>query len=700
MSFLQQKIEFLKGVGPSKAELLQKELGIFTVEDMLTHFPFRYIDKTQFQQIRFLSGEEDYVQLKGYIVKLEMIGAGRAKRLVGSFTDGSGVIELIWFQGVKWIVETLKSDTEYILYGRLNVFNRKFNIPHPELDPVKENSSTASSLAPVYSSSEKLNSRGLDSKAQRRILRQIIDRLTPVELPENLPEYLVGKMRLISHFEASKLIHFPTNSQELLQAQQRLKFEELLFMQLRILQYKQRRQQDSRGFVFEKVGEYFNDFYSKHLSFELTNAQKRVLKEIRKDLAIGKQMNRLLQGDVGSGKTIVALMVMLLAIDNGYQACLMAPTEILAQQHYHSITEMLKSLNIEVAFHSGSIKGNKRKLILEELKSGKTKIIIGTHALLEDPVEFKELGVAIIDEQHRFGVKQRSALWSKNKTLPPHILVMTATPIPRTLAMTLYGDLDISIINELPPGRKLIQTLHYSENKRLRLFGFMRDEIAKGRQIYVVYPLIEESEKLDLIDLQNGYNAMEKEFPMPQFQISIVHGRMRPEDKESEMQRFVKGQTNIMVATTVIEVGVNVPNASVMIIEHAERFGLSQLHQLRGRVGRGADQSYCILMTSYKLTSDGKERIKTMCETNDGFVIAEVDLRLRGPGDLEGTQQSGLLGLSLADLSKDGAILTTAREIANRILDNDPELKHPRHLAMKRFIDLKYANYKDWSSIS
>ena len=700
MSFLQQKIEFLKGVGPAKAELLQKELGIYTVQDMLVHYPFRYIDKTQFQQIRLLSGEEDYVQLKGYIVKMEIMGSGRAKRLVGTFTDGTGAIEIIWFQGIKWIAESLKADIEYILYGRLNVFNRKFNIPHPELDPVKDNSSTATSLAPVYSSSEKLNSRGVDSKAQRRILRQIFEKLSPYELPENLPEYLISKMRLISHYEASKLIHFPTNAQELLQAQQRLKFEELLFMQLRILQYKQKRHNDVRGFVFEKVGKLFNDFYNNHLSFELTNAQKRVLKEIRKDLAIGNQMNRLLQGDVGSGKTIVALMVMLLAIDNGYQACLMAPTEILAQQHYNSISEMIKPLGIEIAFHSGSIKGNKRKLILEELKSGKTKIIIGTHALLEDPVEFKELGVAIIDEQHRFGVKQRSALWSKNKTLPPHILVMTATPIPRTLAMTLYGDLDISVIDELPPGRKLIQTLHYSEHKRLRLFGFMREEIKKGRQIYVVYPIIEESEKLDLIDLQNGYNALEKEFPLPEFQISVVHGRMRAEDKESEMQRFVKGLTNIMVATTVIEVGVNVPNASVMIIEHAERFGLSQLHQLRGRVGRGADQSYCILMTSYKLTTDGKERIKTMCDTNDGFVIAEVDLKLRGPGDLEGTQQSGLLGLSLADLGKDGAILSTAREIAHRILDNDPDLIHPRHVAMKRFMDIKYANYKDWSSIS
>lgn len=700
MSFLQQKIEFLKGVGPAKAELLQKELGIHTVGDMLQHYPFRYVDKTQFLQIKNLSGEEDYVQLKGYVIKMELLGKGRAKRLAGTFTDGTGFIELVWFQGVKWIAESIKSDTEYILYGRLNEYNRRYNIPHPELDPVNEKSGTSTFLAPVYSSSEKLNNRGLDSKSQRRILWQIVDKIIPSEFPENLPDYLISKLKLISHYDAIKLIHFPPNAKALHNAQQRLKFEELLFMQLRILQYKQRRQSEVRGFVFEKVGEYFNSFYNDHLPFELTGAQKRVLKEIRKDLALGRQMNRLLQGDVGSGKTIVALMIMLLAIDNGFQTCLMAPTEILAQQHYESIANLLKPLGLTVAFLSGSVKGNKRKLILSQLKSGSLNIIIGTHALLEDPVEFENIGLAIIDEQHRFGVKQRSALWSKNKVLPPHILVMTATPIPRTLAMTLYGDLDISVIDELPPGRKIIQTLHYNESKRLRLFGFMRQEIAKGRQIYVVYPLIEESEKLDLIDLQNGYNALLREFPMPEFQISMVHGRMRSEDKDYEMQRFVSGLTNIMVATTVIEVGVNVPNASIMIIEHAERFGLSQLHQLRGRVGRGADQSYCILMTGYKLSNDGKERIKTMCETNNGFIIAEVDLKLRGPGDLEGTQQSGLLGLSIADLGKDGAILTTAREIAIRILENDPELKHPRHHQMKQYMSIKFANYKDWSSIS
>ncbi len=699
MSILSSKLEFLKGIGPAKAELLNKELNIHSVEDLLNHFPFRYVDKTKIQKISELTGEEDYVQLKGTITQMQLLGTGRAKRLTAQFTDQTGMIELVWFQGVKWVTEMLKKNTEYILYGRLTEFNRKYNIAHPEIELANEQAAKSTFLAPVYSSSEKLNNRGLDAKSQRRIIRQVIEKLTPADLPEVLPVYIVENLKLMSRYHAYHSIHFPADQSYLHAAQVRLKFEELLCMQLKILQFKNRKQTLIRGYTFDKVGDIFNEFYAKYLPFELTNAQKKVIKEIRRDMGSGKQMNRLLQGDVGSGKTIVALLTMLIALGNGYQACLMAPTEILAQQHFQSIEELVKPLGITVAYLSGSVKGKTRNSILAALKEGHINILIGTHALLEDWVEFQKIGLAIIDEQHRFGVKQRAALWQKSAT-PPHILVMTATPIPRTLAMTLYGDLDVSVIDELPPGRKDIKTMHFNENKRLRLLGFMREEIAKGRQIYVVYPLIEESEKLDLLDLQNGYEALLREFPMPEYQISVVHGKMKPDDKDYEMQRFVKKQTQIMVATTVIEVGVNVPNASVMIIEHAERFGLSQLHQLRGRVGRGADQSYCILMTSFKLSSDGKERIKIMCETNNGFVIAEADLRLRGPGDIEGTRQSGLFGLNIADLAKDAAILTTAREIALRILDQDPELKDPRHQATKRFLDKRFKELQDWSSIS
>lgn len=699
MSLLSAKLEFIKGIGPAKAELLKKELSILSVEDLLNHFPFRYIDKTKIHKISELNGTEDYVQLKGQILQAQLLGAGRAKRLVAQFSDQSGVIELIWFQGIKWVEETLKRNVEYLVFGRLTEYNRKFNIAHPELEIFQENAAKSLSLAPVYPSSEKLNKRGLDTKAQRRILKQVLEKLIPIELPEVLPQYVVDKMKLVSRYEAYHYIHFPPNPDALQAAILRLKFEELLCMQLKILQFKNRKQTEIRGAVFEHVGDYFNNFYTKHLSFELTNAQKKVIKEIRKDMGSGKQMNRLLQGDVGSGKTIVALLLMLIALGNEYQACLMAPTEILAQQHFQSIEEMVRPLGITVGFLSGSVKGKSRKQVLAALKEGQIDIIIGTHALLEDWVEFKKIGLAIIDEQHRFGVKQRAALWQKSAT-PPHILVMTATPIPRTLAMTLYGDLDVSVIDELPPGRKEIKTMHFNESKRLRLLGFMKEELAKGRQIYVVYPLIEESEKLDLLDLQNGYEALLREFPMPEFHISVVHGKMKQVDKDYEMARFVNKQAQIMVATTVIEVGVNIPNASVMIIEHAERFGLSQLHQLRGRVGRGADQSFCILMASYKLSADGRQRIKTMCETNNGFIIAEEDLKLRGPGDIEGTRQSGLFGLNLADLAKDGAIVATAREIALRILDADPQLTGPRHIATKQFIDRKYNNFQDWSSIS
>ncbi len=701
MPALDTAIEYLKGVGPQRAEVLKKELGVFTAGDLLFHFPFRYIDRTKFHRIRDIQTEGEQYQVKGVLRRLETLGEGRAKRLVGTLRDDSGSIELVWFQAIQWLERSLKVGKEYVVFGRASVFNGRFNIPHPETEEVTtENIQSARTFDPVYPSTDKLTQKGLDAKGLRKVLRTLLDTLNPADLPETLPDALLQAYRLASRWEALQKIHFPENQRELDAATRRLKFEELFFLQLRLLQIRRRRKDASKGFVFDKIGDYFNDFFHKKLPFELTGAQKRVIREIRTDLAAGQQMNRLVQGDVGSGKTVVALMTMLMALDNGYQACLMAPTEILAQQHFTNITELVGDLGVSVGFLSGTVKGKKREAILEQLASGDMHIVIGTHALIEDWVVFQKLGLSIIDEQHRFGVEQRAALWKKGAGLPPHVLVMTATPIPRTLAMTLYGDLDVSVIDELPPGRKPITTMHKTEHHRLRVQGFMREEIAKGRQVYVVYPMIEETEKADMLNLMAGYEALSRDFPPPEYQISIVHGKMKPADKDYEMQRFVKGETHIMVATTVIEVGVNVPNASVMVIENAERFGLSQLHQLRGRVGRGAEQSYCILMSGYKLSADGRERLQTMVQTNDGFVIAEADLRLRGPGNMEGTQQSGMLRFHIADLGRDGQILSAAREIAAKILETDPALAAPENARLRAHLEATGKEARVWSRIS
>ena len=701
-NILDTGIEYLKGVGPMRADLLKKELQIFTYEGLLMQFPFRYVDKTQFVRIGDLNPESTDVQVRGILRRVETLGDGPKKRLVATLRDESGAMDLIWFRGINWIEKNLHVGGEYVVYGRVNEFNGNFNIPHPEVEQIMPDveAKAAQTFAPVYPSTEKLNLRGLDHKVRRRMMQDLLDKLSEETLAEMLPTDLVEKLSLPSHYQAIRQIHFPKTEQELEDARRRLKFEELFFLQLKILQTKHTRKGQIRGFAFGTIGEYFNSFYHEHLPFQLTNAQKKVLREIRRDLSVGVQMNRLLQGDVGSGKTIVAFMTMLMAIDNGFQASLMAPTEILAQQHYVGITEFAEKIGLKVAFLSGTVKGKKRKEVLEDLKNGTTNIVIGTHALIEDPVEFANLGLSITDEQHRFGVEQRAKLWRKNEKGPPHILVMTATPIPRTLAMTLYGDLDVSVIDELPPGRKEIITVHRLESQRLRVYGFMKEEIAKGRQVYVVYPLIEESETLDLKNLMAGYESLSTDFPMPDYQISIVHGKMKPAEKEAEMQRFIRKETQIMVATTVIEVGVNVPNASLMVIENTERFGLSQLHQLRGRVGRGAEQSFCILMSGYKLSSDARERIKTMCDTTDGFKISEADLRLRGPGNMEGTQQSGMLNLRIADLAKDGKILQAAREIAEDILEIDPNLQSPENSGLQKQMEIMSSSGRVWSKIS
>jgi len=701
MLTLDSGIEYLKGVGPQRADVLKKELGIFTCRDLLLHFPFRYIDRTKFHQIREVKNEGEQVQLRGILRRLETLGEGRAKRLVGTLRDDTGPIELVWFQSIQWVEKSLMIGKEYIAFGRANEFNGRFSITHPEIEESNpDNVQKARSFDPVYPSTEKLTQKGLDARGFRRLTRQLLDGISPTDLPETLPDHLVQQYKMVARWEALNKIHFPETQTDLDQATRRLKFEELFFLQLRLLQIRNRRKGSVRGFIFEKVGDYFNAFYKKKLSFELTTAQKRVLKEIRADVASGKHMNRLLQGDVGSGKTVVALMTMIMALDNGFQACMMAPTEILARQHYAGISDLLGDLGIRTGFLSGTVKGKKREALLKELAAGDVHIVIGTHALIEEWVQFKNLGITVIDEQHRFGVEQRAKLWQKNTAGPPHILVMTATPIPRTLAMTLYGDLEISIIDELPPGRKPISTMHKTEHHRLRVQGFIREEIAKGRQVYVVYPMIEETEKMDLQNLMSGYEALSRDFPMPEYQISILHGKMKPADKDFEMQRFIKRETQIMVATTVIEVGVNVPNASVMVIENSERFGLSQLHQLRGRVGRGSDQSYCVLMTGFKLSADGRERIQTMCQTNDGFVISEVDLRLRGPGNLEGKQQSGMLRFLLADLSRDGQIVAAAREIASNILETDPDLTAPEHILLRQHLESNSKEARIWSRIS
>lgn len=698
---LDTAIEYLTGIGPVRADLLKKELHIFTFRDLLYHFPFRYVDKTKFVKIQDIDPETDSVLLRGYLRRLETLGEGRSKRLSATLRDETGSLELVWFQQVIFLEKKLFVNSEYIVYGRITEFNGRFSISHPEMELISpENTERSTTLDPVYSSTEKLNQRGLDAKGQRKAVKTLLERLKSEDVGEILPPYILESYKMLGRWDALQKIHFPQNDYELQRAQNRLKFEELFLLQMRLLQLKNRRKDTVRGFQFLKIGDIFNNFYHKYLPFELTGAQKRVLKEIRRDLGAGFQMNRLVQGDVGSGKTIVAFIAMLMALDNGFQACLMAPTEILAQQHHESISKLCEPLGVKVGFLTGSVKGKKRNSILDDLLLGRIQILIGTHALIEDTVAFKHLGLAVIDEQHRFGVQQRASLWRKSTPFPPHILVMTATPIPRTLAMTLYGDLDVSIIDELPPGRKPIKTVHRTENHRLRVIGFMKEEIAKGRQVYIVYPLIEENEKLSWQSLMEGYEAISRDFPTPQYQISIVHGQMRGQEKDYEMQRFLSRETQIMVATTVIEVGVNVPNASVMVIENAERFGLSQLHQLRGRVGRGAEQSYCILMTSFKLTADGKERIKTMCETTDGFKISEVDLRLRGPGDIEGTMQSGILNLQIADLAKDQKILEFARKTATDILTQDKNLELPQHENLSNYLDTQTRTEKVWNRIS
>ncbi|SNQ44183.1 ATP-dependent DNA helicase RecG [Cellulophaga lytica] len=698
-NYLQTPIAYLKGVGPSRAQTLQSELGVYTYQDLLNLFPNRYLDKTQYYKISQLQRNSAEVQVIGKIIHLKEVGQKRGKRLVATFVDDTGKMELVWFRGQKWIKENIKLNVPYVIYGKTNWFNGTFSMPHPEMELLEDHKNGLKvSMQPIYPSSEKLTNKGITNKVTSKLLQQLfID--TKAQFAETLPVYLLKELKLIGKSDALLNIHFPKSQQDLAKAQFRLKFEELFYIQLQLIAKKMVRKNKIKGFPFNAVGTYFSDFYNNYLPFELTNAQKRVVKEIRADLGSNAQMNRLLQGDVGSGKTIVALMTMLLALDNGFQACLMAPTEILATQHYNGITELLQGLNIKVSLLTGSVKKSARRIIHEELENGELHILIGTHALLEDKVQYKNLGLAIIDEQHRFGVAQRAKLWRKN-TMPPHILVMTATPIPRTLAMSLYGDLDISVIDELPPGRKPIKTVHRFDANRLKVFRFLKDEINIGRQVYVVYPLIKESEALDYKDLMDGYESIARDFPAPKYQISIVHGQMKPDDKEFEMQRFIKGETQIMVATTVIEVGVNVPNASVMIIESAERFGLSQLHQLRGRVGRGADQSYCILMTGHKLSEDAKTRLETMVRTNDGFEIAEVDLKLRGPGDIMGTQQSGVLNLKIADIVKDNDILQTARHYAIKILKEDPSLSHPNNNVVSQAYAQLVKHKNIWTYIS
>ena len=700
MNLLETPIEYLKGVGPQRGDLLRKEMNIQKYGDLINLYPNRYIDRTRYFKINQLINSNSEVQIIGKVIHVKTIDQGKGKsRLVATFLDDTGQMELVWFQGQKWVKESLKLNTVYVIFGKVTQFGSVFNMAHPEMELLEEHKTTLrSAMQPVYPSTEKLNNKGVTNKVINKMMMQLFSE-THQLFSETLPISIIEELKLIPKKEALVNIHFPKSQDLLAKAQFRLKFEELFFIQLQLITKNLIRKHKIKGFPFEIIGENFNNFYNNHLPFELTNAQKRVLKEIRNDLGSHAQMNRLLQGDVGSGKTIVALMCMLIAKDNGFQSCLMAPTEILANQHFNGITELAKELNINIRILTGSTKIAQRRIIHEELENGTLDIIIGTHALLEDKVQFKNLGLAVIDEQHRFGVEQRSKLWTKSE-IPPHVLVMTATPIPRTLAMSLYGDLDISVIDELPPGRKPIQTLHRYDSNRLVVWKFLKDEIAKGRQIYIVYPLIQESEKMDYKDLMDGYESISRDFPLPNYSISILHGKMKPADKDEEMKRFSEGKTNIMVATTVIEVGVNIPNASVMIVESAERFGLSQLHQLRGRVGRGAEQSYCILMTDYKLSEDSKTRMETMVRTNDGFEIAEVDLKLRGPGDIMGKQQSGVLNLQIADLVKDRDILQVARHLAVKLLKTDPSMNLPEHAKLKA-VFLEISKKKSiWNYIS
>ena len=697
---LSQDIKFLPGVGPRKSVILNQELKVFTVGDLIYYFPFKYVDRTKFYSIREINSTLPYIQVKGRITGSELVGVGRNQRLVAYLTDGTGILELIWFQGIKFVIQTVKTGVEYIVFGKPTEFNSQFSIVHPELDENGVDSSKNEGyIQAFYNTSEKLKSNFIHSKNILKFQYAALQ-LAKGNIFESMPAWLVQKLGMLGLESALINIHFPESPAVLRKAEYRLKFEELFYIQLKLLHLKEDRHKKFKGHVFSKVGNYFNDFFYNHLPFELTGAQKRVVKEIRKDMGTGRQMNRLLQGDVGSGKTMVALMSMLIALDNGFQCCLMAPTEILANQHYVSIRKFLGDMSVKVKLLTGSTKKSERAIIHSDLLSGDLHLLIGTHALLEDIVQFESLGLVVIDEQHRFGVTQRAKMWRKN-FVPPHVLVMTATPIPRTLAMTVYGDLDVSVIDELPPGRKPIKTVHYFENKRAQVYDFMRKEIAEGRQIYIVFPLISESEKMDYKNLEEGYEQITKLFPSPDYAIGMVHGRMKPAAKDLEMQRFKSGETQILVATTVIEVGVDVPNASVMIIESSERFGLSQLHQLRGRVGRGADQSFCILLSSFKLGVESRKRIETMVATNDGFEIAEADMRLRGPGDIEGTQQSGIaFDLKISNLAKDGQILQYARDIAESIITEDPMLEQPQNdILRKQLIALK-KNHLNWGSIS
>jgi ATP-dependent DNA helicase RecG len=699
MGEMQTGIEYLKGVGPERARLLKEELNIRTFEDLLHFFPNRYIDRSQFYPINQLPQNNSEVQIKGKITQIEYVSQKRGKRMVAQFEDAAGAMELVWFRGYQWIRESLKLNQPYVIFGRLNWFKGKASMPHPEME-LEENfqKGVKAAFYPIYPSTEKLINKGISQRVIQKLVAHLIERGgTPFS--ETLPPYLLEHYKLIAKEKALKEVHYPSTQHDLSRAQARLKFEEFFYLQMQLILKNLQRKKKIKGFTFSEVGRAFHTFFKEHLPFPLTQAQKRVVKEIRMDLGSGRQMNRLLQGDVGSGKTIVALLSMLIAIDNQFQACLVAPTEILAQQHYQSLSSLLHGTGVQIALLTGSTKAKERKPLFEALETGTLNILIGTHAVFEEKVQFKNLGLAIIDEQHRFGVAQRAKLWAKNE-IPPHVLVMTATPIPRTLAMSIYGDLDLSVIDELPPGRKPVKTSHRFESKRLAVFVFIKEQIQVGRQVYVVYPLIQESEKLDYKDLMDGYESITRSFPPPQYQVSILHGQMKSEDKAYEMERFAEGKTQIMVATTVIEVGVNVPNASVMIIESAERFGLSQLHQLRGRVGRGASQSYCILMSSSKLSEEGKTRLQTMVNSTDGFEIAEADLRLRGPGNLMGTQQSGVLQLKIADVIKDSTLLKAARDTAQQILKQDPELKQAEHQIIKRTLAALRFDSNIWNFIS
>lgn len=690
-------IKYLSGVGPQRASVLNKELGIYSLHDLLYYFPYKYVDRSRIYYIQEIDGTMPYIQLKGEILSFETAGEGRQRRLIAHFSDGTGVVDLVWFQGIKYLVGKYKVHQEYIVFGKPTFFNGRINMAHPDIDSASDLKLSSMGLQPYYNTTEKMKRSSLNSHAIEKMMNTVVQQLRE-PLPETLSPAILAEHHLMPLTEALVNIHFPANPDLLRKAQYRLKFEELFYVQLNILRYAKDRQRKYRGYIFERVGEVFNTFYSRNLPFELTNAQKRVLKEIRKDVGSGKQMNRLLQGDVGSGKTLVALMSMLMALDNGFQACMMAPTEILANQHYETIRELLYGMEVRVELLTGSVKGKRREAILAGLLTGDIHILIGTHAVIEDTVNFASLGLVVIDEQHRFGVAQRARLWTKN-VQPPHVLVMTATPIPRTLAMTLYGDLDVSVIDELPPGRKPIVTLHQFDSRRISLYQSMHKQIAEGRQVYIVYPLIKESEKIDLKNLEEGYLHVCEEFP--ECRVCKVHGKMKPAEKDAQMQLFVSGEAQIMVATTVIEVGVNVPNASVMVIENAERFGLSQLHQLRGRVGRGADQSYCILVTGYKLAEDTRKRLEIMVRTNDGFEIAEADLKLRGPGDLEGTQQSGIaFDLKIANLARDGQLLQYVRSIAEDIVDNDPSAQSPENEILWRQLKSLRKTNVNWAAIS